>query len=162
MNLLYSYYVNRDTRWSKATKSNKYYEKWLLVLQQTDKRKKNKMFWSLWPEWYTLSLSPIAWSLTLSPFCGPVVFHLVKFPSDQKAAVEREIKMCNRFYLYKWKMEQKRKILAQFLCDIIHYMLLMFDLWHSLGGIGKGSGSGRCGASEIDVVKCHSVPHKAR
>lgn len=56
-------------------------------------------------------------------------------------------------------MKQK-KILAQFLCNIIRYMLLMFDLWHSQGGIAEGIGGGRCGESEIDVVKCHTVPHR--
>lgn len=36
-------------------------------------------------------------------------------------------------------MKQK-KVLAQFLCNIIRFMLLMFDLWHSQGGIAEGRG----------------------
>ena len=36
-------------------------------------------------------------------------------------------------------MEQK-KILAQFLCNIIRYMLLMFDPWHPQGGVAEGGG----------------------
>ena len=38
------------------------------------------------------------------------------------------------------EQQQKKKLLAQFLCNIIRYMLLMFDLWPPQGGVADGSG----------------------
>lgn len=86
--------------------------------------------------------------------CGPM--------ERENAEREKQIIMCSRFYLYKWEMEQqKKKLLAQFLCNIIRYMLLMFDLWHPPGWrCRRQRGGGMCGASGIDVVKCHTVPHR--
>lgn len=117
----------------------------------------------------TLHLSPtVARSLALSRSCAPALCHSVEKKKSfvvqwrEKMQREKQIIMCSRFYLYKWEMEQqKKKLLAQFLCNIIRYMLLMFDLWHPPGWrCRRQRGGGMCGASGIDVVKCHTVPHR--
>lgn len=116
----------------------------------------------------TLHLSPtVARSLALSLLCPSTVPFGEKKKSfvvqwREKMQREKQIIMCSRFYLYKWEMEQqKKKLLAQFLCNIIRYMLLMFDLWHPPGWrCRRQRGGGMCGASGIDVVKCHTVPHR--
>lgn len=70
------------------------------------------------------SISPLL-DLSLSRRSSSVS---LKFPSDQKAVVERERLRCVIGFIYTNEKWNKKKILAQFLCDIIHYMLLMLDL----------------------------------
>lgn len=115
----------------------------------------------------SISLPPLL-DRSLSRSCAPALCHSVKKKKSfvvqwrEKMQREKQIIMCSRFYLYKWEMEQqKKKLLAQFLCNIIRYMLLMFDLWHPPGWrCRRQRGGGMCGASGIDVVKCHTVPHR--
>lgn len=78
----------------------------------------------------TLYLSPL-FAQSLSLFCAPALCHSVKFLGDpmERGKSEREIIRCSRFFIYtKKKKNNNIEKLAQFVCNIIHYVLLMFDL----------------------------------
>lgn len=108
---------------------------------------KNKTCFGLCDLNYTLYLSPpVARFLSLSRSCAPALEnHREREKKNRlQSVVDSIYTNGEKNGARKSKTNKKKKTLAQFLCNITRYMLLMFDLWHSQGGMAKGGvGGGR-------------------